>query len=173
MTKALKTFEEKIDKLDNRIADLKELNRQDGETLRKIESDYELAVNDFQSKRIDKLHDEISVIKQAIDNHSRQINILEKPDNPARIQARNEFIAGLESDRAAIRKQIDALHKEAMEAKEAYLLIASKAVELNRSHVAADRALQKAQGRGGYGEGHLDVHAYKIEVNEITTLGGK
>lgn len=173
MTKALKAFETEIKKVDDRVAELKAANKKDVELLQKLEVDYEQAVNSFQSDNIDKLHGEITATKQNMDNRSRQISILESPDNPVRKKAKVELVEILKNERSAIREQADAVHKEAMKAKDTYLSIVSQINEINRVHKEADRALLRANGVGGYGEGYLSGHAYTVELGEIIPLGGK
>lgn len=173
MTNAIELYNAEINKLDDRIRELKGGNSEDEKRLQVAEDLYEKAVNNFESEKADELHNEITDIKRNMDNRNRQIGILSNPNNPVRKQAKSVYRESLEKEREVIKQKADTLHDEIMKARQAYLALATKAPEMNRAYQNADRAALKASGATGYGnQFYLNFHQYKVEIGDITPQGG-
>lgn len=135
-----------IEKLDQRIEELKAANVADREQLGEKEKEYEKAVNAFQSNKIDSLHAEITAIKSAMENRIKQIAILVSPDNPIRVQAKADHFKAVESERDAAKAKADALSEKLLKAQAEYCRLANEIYPINKEYNAASRKYHHVSG---------------------------
>lgn len=158
-----------IEKLESRIEELKSENVKDQEQLTKLEYSYEAAVNKFDTTKIDKLHGEIEGIKLALVNRENQISLLINPDNPVRVQAREQALLSVETELNEIKAKADALKAELLKAQAAYIELANEVFAVNREYGQAERKYNSAIGKEYYLNPYLDSGSFTVNIGASRT----
>lgn len=162
-----------IEKLEQRIEELKQENAADRERLIGLETKYEEAVNAFQPDKIDKLHTEITGIKTALDNRTKQVAILTSPDNHIRKQAKAAHFTKLEQERNAAKAKADKMNGRLLKARQEYTELANGIFEVNKEYAQAEKAYSQVKGEKYYAAPYLNPSEFTVTVRESQQNVGK